>query len=80
MNLVQWIGYAASACILISLTMTNIVKLRIVNTIGCLLYVVYGVLLDAYPVAIPNFIIIFINLYNLYKLKKNRTLDNGEKN
>lgn len=68
--LIEWIGYAASAMIAISLLMTSIVKLRILNTIGCILFVIYGTTVKAYPVAVANAIIIIINMYNLYKLKK----------
>ena len=66
--LVEWIGYAASAVIAISLLMIDVGKLRIINSIGCLLFVIYGLLVHAYPVAVANLIIVFINLYHLYKL------------
>lgn len=65
---VEWIGYAASAVIAISLLMTSLVKLRIINSVGCLLFVIYGLILHAYPVAVANLIVVFINLYHLYKL------------
>ena len=68
-QLVEWIGYLASILIVISLMMTNILRLRIINTIGCVTFVVYGLLVGAYPVALSNFEIILINMYNLYKLK-----------
>lgn len=66
---IELVGYAASIFIAISLTMTNILKLRIINSIGCLFFVIYGLNVGAYPVALANAIIIIINLYNLYKLK-----------
>ena len=66
--LVEWIGYAASAVIAISLLMIDVGKLRIINSIGCLLFEIYGLLVHAYPVAVANLIIVFINLYHLYKL------------
>ena len=66
---IEWIGYAASIVIAISLTMTAIVQLRIINSIGCLLFVVYGLYLKAYPVAVAYAIIVLINIYNLYKLR-----------
>ena len=66
---IEWIGYAASIVIAISLTMTAIVPLRIINSIGCLLFVVYGLYLEAYPVALANAVIVLINIYNLYKLR-----------
>ena len=39
---IELVGYSASLFIVISLTMTSIVKLRIINSIGCLLFVIYG--------------------------------------
>ncbi len=68
--LIEWVGYAASLLIVISLMMTSIVKLRIINTIGCLLFVIYGVNVNAYPVVISNALIVLINIYNLYSLRK----------
>lgn len=67
---IEWVGYLASIFIVISLTMTSIIRLRIINSIGCLLFVIYGLTVKAYPVAISNAIIVLINLYNLYNLKK----------
>ncbi|RDY23889.1 lactate dehydrogenase [Romboutsia maritimum] len=71
-NPIEWVGYLASILIVISLTMTSIVKLRIINTIGCLLFVFYGMIVKAYPVAIANAAIILINLYYIYKLNKSK--------
>lgn len=66
---IELVGYAASILIAISLTMTDIYKLRIINFLGCLMFVIYGLNLRVYPVALANSIIILINIYNLYKLK-----------
>ncbi len=65
---IEYVGYLASVFIVISLMMTSIVQLRVINSIGCILFVIYGVSVNAYPVAISNFLIVLINLYNLYKL------------
>ena len=68
---IEWVGYSASLFIVISLTMTSIVKLRIINSIGCLLFVIYGLNVKAYLV-ISNALIIMINIYNLYMLFKSK--------
>ena len=65
---IEWVGYAASIMIAISLLMTDVIKLRLLNTVGCLLFVIYGFIVGAYPVAVANIAIILINLYHLYKL------------
>ena len=67
--LIEWVGYLASIVIAISLIMSDIVKLRIINTVGCILFVIYGIAVGAYPVAFTNLLIVFINSYYLYKLK-----------
>lgn len=77
-TLIEWVGYIASAMIVVSLIMTSIVKLRIINTIGCVLFVIYGVIVGAYPVSVANGLIVIINLYNLYKLQKYKSLDEGK--
>lgn len=68
--LIEWVGYAASILVAISLFMKEIIKLRVINIFGCILFVIYGFSVKAYPVGVINSIIIFINLYYLYKLNK----------
>jgi len=64
------IGYIASAIVLISFLMKNIKKLRVINTIGCLIFIVYGVLLNfSIPIIITNSVIVGINVYFLIKIK-----------
>ena len=40
----DWFGYAASGVILISLTMSSIVKLRWINLAGAVMFAVFGFL------------------------------------
>ncbi|MGL5634693.1 MAG: YgjV family protein [Sarcina sp.] len=68
--LIEWIGYLASIVVVISLLMTSMGKLRVINSIGCLLFVIYALIVGAYPVALANIVILIINFYNLYKLRK----------
>lgn len=67
-NWLEWLGYAASVIVAVSLLMSSIIKLRWYNLIGSILFAVYGFMIDAIPVALINTIIIFINLYYLYKI------------
>lgn len=66
----EWVGYLASVVIAISLMMSNIKKLRWWNLIGAALFVVYGLAIDAIPVALVNFFIVFIDAYYLRKIYK----------
>ncbi len=69
-NLVEWVGYAAMLTLMISFMMKDMKKLRIINTIGCLLFVAYGFMLGSYPIIITNAFITMVNFYYLF-VKKN---------
>jgi Bacterial inner membrane protein len=66
-NFYEVIGYVASALVAISLMMTSILKLRLINLVGSTCFTIYGLLIGAYPVAVVNFLIVLINLYYLYE-------------
>ncbi|HKI89676.1 MAG TPA: hypothetical protein VKA38_11665 [Draconibacterium sp.] len=66
--LVEWIGYLASTVVLISLSLSSILRLRIVNLFGSALFSFYGFYIGSLPVGIMNLIIVFFNLYYLQKL------------
>jgi GNAT superfamily N-acetyltransferase len=65
-NIYEVIGYLASALVAVSLLMTSILKLRLINLVGSACFTIYGLLIGAYPVAVVNFLIVLINLYYLY--------------
>lgn len=68
---IELIGYSASAFILGSFLVSNNIRLlRIINGIGCVLFVIYGSLIGSWPIMIPNAIIFLIQLYYLFIFKK----------
>ena len=52
--------------------MKDIVKLRFINLIGSILFAIYGFIIKAYPVAIINVIIAFVNIYYIYDITKKK--------
>ena len=66
----EWVGYLAMTVLLVSFMMKNVIKLRIINSVGCLFFVIYGLLISQYPIVITNAAIILINFYYLF-FKKN---------
>ncbi|WP_445957197.1 uroporphyrinogen decarboxylase [Yeosuana sp.] len=65
----EYIGYLASFMVLLSFTMKDVVKLRVVNMIGCILFVIYGFLMPTFriglPIIIANAAIFSVNVYYL---------------
>jgi hypothetical protein len=72
MNFIEIIGYTASILVAISLTMSQILRLRIINLLGAITFTIYGFLISAYPIFLVNGFIVIIDLYYLIKLIKNR--------
>jgi hypothetical protein len=70
----EYIGYLASFMVLLSFTMKEVKKLRLVNMTGCILFVVYGFLMPTLriglPIIIANVAIFIVNGYYLLKKAK----------
>ena len=64
----ELIGYTASLIVVLSLMMSAILKLRVVNMIGAFTFSIYGVLIGSIPVAAMNGVIVFINIYYLVQI------------
>lgn len=66
----EFIGYLASLALMISFMMKNINTLRIINSVGAILFIIYGFKLDiSWPIIITNVFILMVNIYYLI-LKK----------
>lgn len=63
--IVELIGYVGSAFVVVSLTRTSILKLRLFGLAGAAFFVVYSVIIEAYPIAVVNIVIVGIHLYFL---------------
>ncbi|MEL4308032.1 YgjV family protein [Joostella sp. CR20] len=70
-SLTELIGYAASLGVLLSFFMKEISRLRIVNSIGCFFFVIYGIMLPSIPIIITNAAILGVNFYYLLIRKEN---------
>lgn len=67
--IIEMTGYLGSALVLISFLMSSVVKLRVINSVGGLIFAVYALLIHSYPTALMNFCLVGINLYYLIRLR-----------
>jgi hypothetical protein len=75
MDITSIVGYSASLVLIISFMLKDLTQLRIVNSLGCALFVAYGILLDLnWPIIIPNVFIIGVNFFHLAKGKRKETI------
>ena len=63
----EWLGLVASAFVLVSFLMSNQIKIRIINMVGCIAWVIYGFLLPAYSTAIMNGAVFIVHVVFLTK-------------
>jgi len=74
LTMVEVIGYLASIIVLCSFTMKDVKKLRMVNMVGCLLFVIYGFMMSTLriglPIIITNAAIMGINMYYSFVAKQ----------
>lgn len=64
------IGIIATLFVLTSFLMTGERNIRVINIVGALIFVVYGVLIGALSVWLLNGVLFFIHIYKLYKLNQ----------
>ncbi len=67
---IELIGYSASLFVAISLSQSSVLKMRWINLAGCLLFVIYGVFLKAWPLAVANGYICLVNIWYLIDFTK----------
>lgn len=65
---IEAVGYTGSALVLVSFLMVSVFKLRVVNSIGSIIFTVYAFIIKSYPTAIMNLCLVGINIYYLIKM------------
>lgn len=73
----EWIGIVATLFIVASMsfktsTIKSTIWMRVLNLIGSIVFIIYGIMLPAYSTALMNTLLVFINGYHLIKLIKNK--------
>lgn len=70
----ELIGYAGSVFIAVSLLMSNVLRLRIINLVGAAVFVVYAVMINARAVFAVNLFIFFVDAWYIYQLKSRKDI------
>lgn len=66
--IIESFGYAASVSLAIALLVNHDIKFRWFNTLGTVFFIIYGVLLNAFPIILTNGVLMLINIYALFKI------------
>ncbi len=68
--IIEMVGYLGSILVVVSMLMSSVIKLRVINMAGSGIFAVYALIIHSYPTALMNFCLVAINIYNLAKLSK----------
>ena len=66
----ELVGYLGSVLVLISMLMTSVVRLRVINLIGSAVFTAYAILIRSYPTAFLNGCLVGVNIYQLLRLRR----------
>ena len=67
---IEILGTFASVLVLVSFLMKNEKMIRSVNMVGAIVFVIYGICIDAFSVWFLNGILCLVHAYKLLKIKK----------
>lgn len=72
MNYVEFLGYVAMFTVAGSFLLKDVIKLRLVNSIGAILFIIYGLLIGSLPVACLNLFVGCVNGYYILRSLRER--------
>ena len=67
--MISVIGYLATIFTVLSFTFKDILKLRIVSSIACILWIIYGIYKADFPITLVNTSVLSIHIYYFIKRK-----------
>lgn len=70
--LLEAIGWAGSAILVVSLLQTNLHRLRWINLVGCLVLVGYNAVLGVWPMVGLNVVLSAVNIWHLVRAARER--------
>lgn len=61
----EWLGTLASVMILISWSAKNEKQIRLLNMVGAVMFVIYGILIKSFSVAFLNLAVIIVHIFRI---------------
>ncbi|PKL82024.1 MAG: hypothetical protein CVV24_12195 [Ignavibacteriae bacterium HGW-Ignavibacteriae-3] len=68
MSAIEILGYVGSVLVAVSLMMSSIVKLRVINLVGASVFSAYGFIIGALPVGFLNGFIVLVDIYYIIEI------------
>lgn len=68
--MIEVLGYVASLFTVLSFLMKDFVRLRIMNVIACIMFIIYGCLIFSVPIMLVNSLVATINIFYIFNFNK----------
>ena len=68
--MVEILGVTATLFIVVAFMQKGEFKIRVLDCIGAILFIVYGVLIHSFSTVLLNFILVAVQVYHLKKMSK----------
>lgn len=72
MNWIEAVGWTGSAVLVVSLLQTRLLRLRLINLVGCLVLLVYNAVVEVWPMVGLNVVLALINVVYLWRMLRTR--------
>ena len=72
------LGIIATLFVFASFTQSTTLRIRSVNSIGCILFVVYGLMIGAFSVWFLNGACLTLNIYKIIKETKSKGVESNQ--
>ncbi len=79
LQFMEVVGYIGTGLVIISMLMTSLTRLRIINMCGALLSMLYAIAAAAYPVVLLNASLIIIQLVQLFLARRKCRTEKGNR-
>jgi len=70
----EWIGIAGSVLIIIAFSTKNEKSIRILDGLGAVLFIVYGILIKAWATVFLNSLLILVHLHRFIEMRKKNNM------
>ena len=67
------LGWGGSALLVYSLLQANVLRLRVLNAIACVLLIVFNAMLEVWPMVGMNLVLVAINAWFIVQLLRDRS-------
>lgn len=72
MNWIEVVGWVGSAILVVSLLQTRLLRLRVVNLVGCVVLLAYNAVIQVWPMVGLNVVLAAINVFYLWRMLRTR--------